>query len=563
MGGACSGHTTNLEPSPPSSLARKKPLKRVEQIIIGVDEQDGCKTINEYKILRELGEGSYGKVCLALNVENSMKIAMKTVFRKLLRKGNLSSEVDILKRLSHPNIIKLFEVIDDPSHSDLILIFEYVEGGAVRNLDQNWCAVEGPLELGLTRVYMKQIISGLEYLHQNHIIHRDIKPDNILLSVDRRTVKLGDFGVSHLFSGDDDSIRITGGTPCFHAPEMCRDEYVSGAYCDIWALGVTMYIFMYGKVPWTPRCGRMALMKEIQTKEIMYESDQQYDIELMTLLRRMLERDVLRRITVSEIKHNPWLSGTVVPVCDKEAMMNAVRNSRFSSSDSRDSDGKRRRLEQEECSLPRLPEGDEVAAVSINSAIEAAGNLGSSHFPSFSTVPAESFEQRCAQILVPPSTPTPTDPAWFTESVYPGNSFNSMNPFLPSLLNFEFFHPHARRNHESSAVGMQPMLFGVSDCSSREYESSRGQQKMFFAETPVAARVFSTNMPSSVTPLSNEEVIADSGGGAVGPGGSASSSSSSGGSSVAAGNRLLAGNIFETSSTFTESGMLSDGLCWI
>jgi hypothetical protein len=86
---------------------------------------------------------------------------------------------------------------------------------------------------------------------------------------------------------------------------------------------------------------------------------------------------------------------------------------------------------------------------------------------------------------------------------------------------------------------------------------------MFFAETPVAARVFSTNMPSSVTPLSNEEVIADSGGGAVGPGGSASSSSSSGGSSVAAGNRLLAGNIFETSSTFTESGMLSDGLCWI
>jgi [calcium/calmodulin-dependent protein kinase] kinase len=135
-------------------------------------------------------------------------------------------------------------------------------------------------------------------VHQNHIIHRDIKPDNILLSVDRRTVKLGDFGVSHLFSGDDDSIRITGGTPCFHAPEMCRgtkeykynigvppaamyytynvlvvmllhglpvcmhiDEYVSGAYCDIWALGVTMYIFMYGKVPWTPRCGRMALMK--------------------------------------------------------------------------------------------------------------------------------------------------------------------------------------------------------------------------------------------------------------------------------------------------------------
>ena len=110
----------------------------VDYVIKSYDEVDGKQMINEYKVWQELGNGSYGTVRLVLNMENGKRYAMKETPRKLISKpqGILSAEVNILKKLNHRNVIKLYEFMNDPQQTHLYLVFEYAAGGSVMTLDQ-------------------------------------------------------------------------------------------------------------------------------------------------------------------------------------------------------------------------------------------------------------------------------------------------------------------------------------------------------------------------------------------------------------------------------------------
>lgn len=125
-------------------------------------------------------------------------------------------------KTSHPNVVQLYGAISVPSADALFLVLEYISGGVLMDVKMGVQAkdVKPPFPIDQTREYFRQLCLGLEYLHANEVIHRDIKPDNILLSADKQVVKLCDFGVSEMFTAEgDDRIKKSGGSPAFLSPE--------------------------------------------------------------------------------------------------------------------------------------------------------------------------------------------------------------------------------------------------------------------------------------------------------------------------------------------------------
>uniref|UniRef100_A0A8C7K6P7 Calcium/calmodulin-dependent protein kinase kinase 1, alpha b n=1 Tax=Oncorhynchus kisutch TaxID=8019 RepID=A0A8C7K6P7_ONCKI len=199
-------------------------------------------------------------------------------------------EIAILKKLDHLNIVNLVEVLDDPAEDNLHMAFELMPKGPVMEVPS-----DTPFTEGQARFYFRDILLGIEYLHYQKIIHRDIKPSNLLLG-DNGHVKIADFGVSNQFEGSDALLSSSAGTPAFMAPEMMTDHEQSftGKALDVWAMGITLYCFVYGKV------GSVII--------VMYGILPWIVLELKDLIVRMLDKNPYTRITIPEIKEHPWVT---------------------------------------------------------------------------------------------------------------------------------------------------------------------------------------------------------------------------------------------------------------
>ncbi|KAK8513388.1 hypothetical protein V6N12_052579 [Hibiscus sabdariffa] len=232
---------------------RQFPVKETNMIIRSEDE-NGNKMINEYVRECKIGSGSYGKVVLYRNNVDGKHYAIKAFHKSHLLKlrvgpsetamTDVLREVQIMKILEHPNIVNLIEVIDDPAMDQFYMVLEYVESKWV-------CEDSGPqggIGEDTARKYVRDIVSGLMYLHDHNIVHGDIKPDNLLIT-GTGTVKIGDFSVSQVFEDDNDELRRSPGTPVFTAPECCLGLTYHGKAADTWALGVTLYCMVLGRYP--------------------------------------------------------------------------------------------------------------------------------------------------------------------------------------------------------------------------------------------------------------------------------------------------------------------------
>lgn len=151
---------------------------------------------------------------------------------------------------------------------------------------------------------IKDTIDGLEFLHNNGVLHRDIKPQNILLAQDNRAL-ICDFGVSKLLESPDasDMVRQTEGTFHFMAPEACDAEVeeFSGKAADVWALGITMYCMMFKCVPFLGET-EFNIMEAIRTKPLVYPDSVEFSEGALQFLRKLLEKDSKLRPTISVIK---------------------------------------------------------------------------------------------------------------------------------------------------------------------------------------------------------------------------------------------------------------------
>ncbi|KAL7750040.1 hypothetical protein RI367_004555 [Sorochytrium milnesiophthora] len=335
---------------------RESPITTLEE------GDDGPAKINQYRFVRYLGKGAYGTVHLVVDESSGVEYAVKVFSKARLRKvqwsmnsrhrmpfgrtppqrrrpsiigapsaastaasavsaapttttaSSVSSaaaddediihrEIAILKRLHHPNCVKLVEVVEDPLSDEIYMVFEACHGGPIMELDLEKGGP--PLPTDTARDYLQQIILGLEYVHEHHIIHRDLKPENLLLAKDG-TVKIADFGVSRMFDASD-VMNKSIGSPAFLAPEMCtRDSQTySGCAADIWALGVTLHCMVLGQVPFSGK-SIVELYDNIGKQELVLPADM--DRDLQDLLHRLMNKDPAKRIVMDDIRCHPWVT---------------------------------------------------------------------------------------------------------------------------------------------------------------------------------------------------------------------------------------------------------------
>jgi len=279
--------------------------------------------INQYMLLERIGRGSSSTVRRCKDITTGDDFAMKILNKVNLKQQlsyerteddaikrssayeNVEKEIAIMTKLAHKNIVNLIEVID--SEKMVYLVLEYLPAGSIAESSATIDAIED--DDGVLRLYMRDMVSGLAYLHSQRICHSDIKPENILIGTDG-VLKLADFGLSKFLSwGQSRKVfNKKEGTPAFQAPECLNDSEdvkFSLVPTDVWALGVTLYQLKYGKLPFFSNNEEELALKIRNAPVEFPEVEDRYFVDL---IRGMLEKDPSKRITVKELCQHSWIT---------------------------------------------------------------------------------------------------------------------------------------------------------------------------------------------------------------------------------------------------------------
>ncbi|XP_021865102.2 serine/threonine-protein kinase GRIK1 isoform X2 [Spinacia oleracea] len=296
-------------------ICRQFEVKETRKLVRSEDE-NGTKMINEYLREFKIGSGSYAKVVLYRSSIDGKHYAMKAFHKSHLLKQRVAPsetamtdvfrEVLIMKIVSHPNIVNLIEVINDPDTDHLYMVLEYVEG----KWDCEGAGPPGGLGEAITRQYLRDIVSGLMYLHSHNIVHMDIKPQNLLVSRNG-TVKIADFSVSQVFEGDNDVLRRSPGTPVITAPECCLGLTYHGKAADTWAVGITLYCMITGKFPFIGETLQDTYDKIVNDPIDLPDN---LDSQLRNLVEGLLCKDPDQRLTLDMVAEHPWVIGEEGPL---------------------------------------------------------------------------------------------------------------------------------------------------------------------------------------------------------------------------------------------------------
>ena len=316
--------SSNLDTIPAKFVRRytTSPSKYNPNIIIGrlMSNEEKCLSLSfenlvslqtgkpskKYKVLTVLGNGSYGKVYKAKNIITNNLVAIKSIKKKIDNNTvNIKNEIDVLKKLSHPNIVKIYEFYD--IKDNYYLITEFCKYGELYQYlkfhfsEKQLC------------VLFYQVFSGLIYLHENNIIHRDLKLENIMIdSIEKDNVscepyfyiKIIDFGSSKIFSKQKSEKEVIGSS-YYIAPEVLKQNY--NEKCDTWSVGVLLYMLLAKKAPFNGKNDEEITEKieegnyDRRCKKLMEHSE-----EVRDLLNHLLEVDVNKRFSAREALNHRW-----------------------------------------------------------------------------------------------------------------------------------------------------------------------------------------------------------------------------------------------------------------
>ncbi|XP_067257178.1 SNF-related serine/threonine-protein kinase [Chanodichthys erythropterus] len=256
-----------------------------------------------YDLDKTLGRGHFAVVKLARHVFTGEKVAVKVIDKTKLdtvATGHLFQEVRCMKLVQHPNIVRLYEVID--TQTKLYLILELGDGGDM--FDYIMKHEEG-LNEELAKKYFAQIVHAISYCHRLHVVHRDLKPENVVFFEKQGLVKLTDFGFSNKFQPGK-KLTTSCGSLAYSAPEiLLGDEYDAPAV-DIWSLGVILFMLVCGQPPFQEANDSETLTMIMDCK---YTVPAHVSNACKDLINRMLQRDPKRRASLEEIESHAWLQG--------------------------------------------------------------------------------------------------------------------------------------------------------------------------------------------------------------------------------------------------------------
>lgn len=255
-----------------------------------------------------LGKGNFGKVFLAnLTAHQEVKVAIKTLPKNKL--GNnieyIREEIKILSSLDHPNIIKYYETYESPKY--MYLVMEYCGGGEL--FDRITKSKDEKFDEKQAAIIMKKLLSAINHCHANQIAHRDLKPENIMYvgKEDDADIKIIDFGLSKKKSGKNVSLDTVVGTPYYVAPEVLKGTY--GYECDMWSLGVIMYILLSGCLPFSG-ANAPEVFEKVKTANFTFETKEWKGVsdEAKDLIRKLLTVDIKKRLTASNAVKHTWFT---------------------------------------------------------------------------------------------------------------------------------------------------------------------------------------------------------------------------------------------------------------
>ncbi|XP_058387674.1 serine/threonine-protein kinase Chk2 isoform X3 [Diceros bicornis minor] len=269
---------------------------------------------DEYIMSKTLGSGACGEVKLAFERKTCKKVAIKIISKRKFAIGsgreadpvlNVETEIEILKKLNHPCIIKIKDFFDA---EDYYIVLELMEGGELFD------RVVGNKRLkeATCKLYFYQMLLAVQYLHENGIIHRDLKPENVLLSSQKEDclIKITDFGQSKIL-GETSLMRTLCGTPTYLAPEVLNSFGTAGynRAVDCWSLGVILFICLSGYPPFSEHKTQVSLKDQITSGKYNFIPEVWAEVseKALDLVKKLLIVDPKARFTTEEALRHPWL----------------------------------------------------------------------------------------------------------------------------------------------------------------------------------------------------------------------------------------------------------------
>ena len=311
----------NINQQSPLSKRKKKESKIQITKSLFIQYKEGLIE-KDYDILETVGSGAFATVKKVVH-----KLTNQTRALKIIKKSeeedqkNLIREVNILSKLVHPNIMQIFEYYEDETF--FYIITEYCAGGELFNE----LIKKGSFKEIEASFIMKQIFSGVSYIHSNNIVHRDLKPENILLDTEegKNIIKIIDWGTARYFDKNKKMNRISG-TPYYIAPEVIMGNY--DEKCDIWSCGVIMYILLCGYAPFNGETDEKIFEKIKLGKYTFPKKEWDYvSSEAKDLIKHLLEYNPKKRYSANDVlKHHWMIKGNINVKIDKSFVLHSLVN---------------------------------------------------------------------------------------------------------------------------------------------------------------------------------------------------------------------------------------------